>query len=124
MKKKYKKIMKDMIEHRKNYFPLLKFFLEVYNGKKEKKVEIKDFDLVMVTMELLDNGYLNSDNFQVNNVNGNLNSVTFNSLYPLTGKGEELVDTMEKNLFQSKLKKFLLVGIVGIAVLIVIILKI
>ena len=117
MKEDYKTVITQMKNHRKNYLPLLEFFLEVHNRKDSKVVQIKDFDLLMVTIELLDNEYLEKDNFQIDYNKNDISNVWYNSKYPLTQKGENLIYLLKKEKLSAKIKKILLLFVIVFSVL-------
>lgn len=117
MKEDYKTVINQMKNHRKNYLPLLEFFLEVHNRKDSKVVQIKDFDLLMVTIELLDNEYLEKDNFQIDYNKNDISNVWYNSKYPLTQKGENLIYLLKKEKLSAKIKKILLLFVIVFSVL-------
>ena len=118
-KSDYIKKMDEFRNERKNIYPILMKLLKIYDVNPQSGGIIEDFGEIFTTVSLLDNGYININNFRIDENGGDIIQIVYLGGQPLTDKGYRFLDNClyEKKRFRNRVA---ILSIIVITVLIMV----
>ncbi len=119
----YKKEMKQMLNHRKAYLPIVEKLLMIHRNRNSYEVMVKFTEVseILILAELIDIGYLNPKVVVADKSFESINKIIYTKEYPLTEKGDiyyrrELEGLQLKVNFYRRIKFWLIIALSAIMV--------
>lgn len=102
-----------MQKHRENYFPMMNKLLGIHKSTPRNNfpVNIENTEDMLLTMELIDIGYLDPDAFFVQRSFEDIKGLIYYGHYPFTEKGYAL---FKQNIFTRKKNKVVIATLIAV----------